>query len=90
MEVYPLRQGTILLMSAAGKVLVGLGVLMIVVGILLIGLERAGIRSWRLPGDIVVQRDGFHFYFPLGTSLLISILLTLLLTFLAWLSMRGR
>jgi hypothetical protein len=77
-------------MSAIGKVLLGLGAVLVVVGLMLIGLERLGVRGWRLPGDIVIQRDGFSFYFPLGTSILISIVLTLLLTFWAWLSARGR
>ncbi len=77
-------------MSAVGKVLLGLGVVLMAVGLLLIGLERLGVRGWRMPGDIAIQRDGFQFYFPLGTSILISILLTLLLTFWAWLSARGR
>jgi hypothetical protein len=77
-------------MSAIGKILVGTGALLMIVGLLLIGLERVGVRSWRLPGDIAIQRDGFSFYLPLGTSLLISLLLTLLLTFWAWLSTRGR
>lgn len=77
-------------MSSAGKVLLGLGAVLILVGLLLIGLERLGVRGWRMPGDIAIQRDGFQFYFPLGTSILISIILTLLLTFWAWLSARGR
>lgn len=77
-------------MSAAGKVLLGLGAVLILAGLLLIGLERLGVRGWRMPGDIAIQRDGFQFYFPLGTSILISIILTLLLTFWAWLSARGR
>jgi hypothetical protein len=77
-------------MSGVGKVLIGLGVLLVVVGVLLMALERAGVRQWRMPGDIVIHRDGFHFYFPLGTSLLISLILTLLLTFLAWLASRAR
>ncbi|MCS7209398.1 MAG: DUF2905 domain-containing protein [Fimbriimonadales bacterium] len=77
-------------MSAVGKVLVGLGTVLVLVGLLLIGLERLGVRGWRMPGDIAIQRDGFQFYFPLGTSILISIILTLLLTFWAWLSTRGR
>ncbi|MCS6920201.1 MAG: DUF2905 domain-containing protein [Fimbriimonadales bacterium] len=77
-------------MSSAGKVLLGLGAVLILVGLLLIGLDRLGVRGWRMPGDIAVQRDGFQFYFPLGTSILISIILTLLLTFWAWLSARGR
>lgn len=77
-------------MSSAGKVLLGLGAVLILVGLLLIGLDRLGVRGWRMPGDIAIQRDGFQFYFPLGTSILISIILTLLLTFWAWLSARGR
>jgi hypothetical protein len=77
-------------MGSAGKILLGLGAVLIVVGLLLIGLERLGIRSWRMPGDIAIHRDGFHFYFPLGTSILLSIILTLLLTFWAWLTARGR
>ncbi|MDM7461489.1 MAG: DUF2905 domain-containing protein [bacterium] len=77
-------------MGTVGKVLLGLGVMLMVVGLLLIGLERLGVRSWRMPGDIAIQRDGFQLYFPLGTSILISMILTLLLTFWAWLSARGR
>lgn len=77
-------------MSAAGKVLLGLGAFLILIGLLLIGLERLGVRGWRMPGDIAIHRDGFHFYFPLGTSILISIILTLLITFWAWLTARGR
>ena len=77
-------------MGSVGKVLVGLGILLMLMGLLLIGLERVGIRQWRMPGDIVIHRDGFHFYFPLGTSILISLILTLLLTFLAWIAGRAR
>ncbi|MGQ9656958.1 MAG: DUF2905 domain-containing protein [Fimbriimonadales bacterium] len=77
-------------MGAIGKVLLGLGAVLMGIGLLLIALERLGVRGWRLPGDIVIQRDGFSFYFPLGTSLLISLVLTLLLTFWAWLAARGR
>ncbi|GIV07292.1 MAG: hypothetical protein KatS3mg017_0494 [Fimbriimonadales bacterium] len=77
-------------MNTAGKVLLGLGAVLILVGLLLMGLDRLGVRGWRMPGDIAIQRDGFQFYFPLGTSILLSIILTLLLTFWAWLSARGR
>jgi hypothetical protein len=77
-------------MGSVGKALIGLGILLALVGVLLVALERVGIRQWRLPGDIVIHRDGSHFYFPLGTSLLISLILTLLLTFVAWLTGRAR
>ena len=42
--------------------------------------ERLGV-SWlgRLPGDIVIQRDGFTFYLPIATSILVSVVLSLIL-----------
>jgi hypothetical protein len=55
---------------AAGAVLAGLGVIL-----LLVGRVPAGVR---LPGDVVVRRGNFTFYFPLATSILLSLLLTLL------------
>jgi hypothetical protein len=58
-----------------GKFLVILGTVIIaLVGLLLL----PGKVSWlgRLPGDIIVQKKNFTFYFPLATSILLSILLT--------------
>lgn len=69
-------------LGALGKVLVLLGVILAVVG----GLLMMGAKiPWlgRLPGDILIQRRHFTFYFPLATSLLLSVLLTLLLWFLS-------
>ena len=40
-----------------------------------------GLPFGRLPGDIVVKRGNFSFYFPLATSILLSIILTLLFAF---------
>jgi Protein of unknown function (DUF2905) len=62
----------------------GLGKLLIVAGLALAGLGLllllAGRVPWlgRLPGDILVRREGFTFYFPLTTSILVSVVLTLL------------
>jgi uncharacterized membrane protein YadS len=58
---------------------------LIVVGVVLLGLGVAWpVLSWlglgHLPGDISVQRPGFRFYAPLGTGLLISIVLSIGLT----------
>jgi hypothetical protein len=53
------------------------GAVLLLVGALL----SAGARlPWlgRLPGDIVIERDNFRFYFPLATSILISIIVTML------------
>jgi len=61
-----------------GKILVGFGLLIALTGVVLVLVGRV---SWigRLPGDIHIQRGNFTFYFPLATSLLLSVALTLLL-----------
>ena len=60
-----------------GKMLIIFGVAAIVIGGILM---LSGKVPWlgRLPGDILVQKKNFTFYFPLATSILISILLTLI------------
>lgn len=71
-------------LEAMGRVLLVAGGILVMVGVLLLlagrvpGLPLLG----RLPGDILVQRGNFSFYFPLATSIVISILLTLVLNFL--------
>ena len=62
-----------------GRALVLLGALLIVVGLLFILGERLPVRFGRLPGDIVIRGKHSVFYFPLVTSLLISVLLSLVL-----------
>lgn len=66
-------------LGALGKMLIFLGVLIIVIGLLLLVGEKI---PWvgRLPGDILIKREKFTFYFPLATSIIISIILTLLFT----------
>ena len=66
--------------SPVGAALMLLGVALVIVG----ALFWSGAMSWfgRLPGDIRVERPGFRFYAPLGSMLLISIVLTLLMSFL--------
>ena len=61
-----------------GKILVGLGLVIVAVGVILTLGSRI---PWlgRLPGDIHVQRGNWSFYFPLATSLVVSVLLTLFL-----------
>jgi len=63
-----------------GKMLVLLGIILAVIGGLIL---LAGKVSWigRLPGDILIQKKNVTFYFPLATSILVSIALT----FLFWL-----
>jgi hypothetical protein len=65
--------------AALGKLLLGLAAILAVAGVLLILAERVpGLRIGRLPGDISVERDRFRFYFPLGTSIVLSLVLSLL------------
>ncbi len=65
-------------MSDLGKLLVLAGVVLIAVGALLMLGGKIPFLG-RLPGDIVVERPGFTLYFPLGTSILLSIVLSLIL-----------
>jgi len=59
--------------------LLGVGALLALVGVLLILAERfPGLRIGRLPGDVAIERERWRFYFPLGTSILISVVLSLL------------
>jgi len=62
-----------------GKMLILLGVFIILVGLFLLIGEKI---PWvgRLPGDIIIRKKNFTFYFPIVTSILISIILTLLFT----------
>ncbi len=64
-------------MSGLGKALIALGLLMVLAGLLLVFPGRI---PWlgRLPGDICIRKGSFTFYFPLATSILISLLLSLL------------
>jgi len=60
-----------------GKVLIGFGLLIVILGVVML---VAGRVPWlgRLPGDIYIRRGDWAFYFPLATSLVVSVLLTLI------------
>lgn len=60
-----------------GRLLIVLGGLLLLAGIVLTLAGRLGVG--RLPGDIVYRRGNFSFYFPLMTSILLSVVLSLLL-----------
>jgi hypothetical protein len=66
--------------GSTGKVLVLVGGVVLLVGALLLLMERVPwLKIGRLPGDFSFERNGVRFYFPLATSLLISIILSLVL-----------
>jgi hypothetical protein len=59
------------------RILIGLGLLLVLVGLLWPVLAKLGFG--RLPGDVLIQRDGFSLYVPLATSILVSLILSLVL-----------
>jgi len=65
-------------MQEIGKTLIIFGVILIGVGLLLTLFNKIPFLG-KLPGDILIQKKNFTFYFPLATSLLISIFLSLIL-----------
>jgi hypothetical protein len=80
-----------------GKALIVTGGLLALAGLVILLIEKGAgpggplgewLGQWlgwfgKLPGDISVKRDGFSFYFPLTTSILISIVLSLLVYFMS-------
>jgi hypothetical protein len=66
-------------MSDLGKMLVLAGAVVIVAGIALMLVGKANIPLGRLPGDIVYRGKNTTFYFPLATSILISVVLSVVL-----------
>lgn len=63
-------------LSGLGRSLISIGVVVALLGVVLLFLERFGIP--RLPGDIVIRRGNWTFYFPIATSILLSVVLSLL------------
>ena len=68
--------------SFFGKTLIVLGLVLVAVGAVFMLAGKVPFIG-KLPGDIIVRKKNFTFYFPLATSLLISLLLSLLLWFLS-------
>jgi len=67
-----------------GRAFIAIGIVLVVVGLVLTFGEKLPVRLGRLPGDIVVRGKNTTFYFPLVTSLLLSVLLS----FVMWLFSR--
>ena len=68
-------------MGDMAKSLIVMGFMLILIGAAL-GLVSKWPLVGKLPGDILIKKENFTFYFPLGTSLLLSLLLSLILMFL--------
>ena len=80
--------------ATLGKILIGIGLGIIALGVLLAVVDRVpglgNAFSWlgKLPGDISIKRENFSFYFPIATSIVLSILLSLLFYLIGWLFRR--
>lgn len=67
-------------LGSLGRMLLAVGAVVALLGVLLILAERfPGLRIGRLPGDVAIERDRWRFYFPLGTSILLSVVVSLVL-----------
>ena len=67
-------------LGSLGRMLLALGAALALLGVLLLVAERfPGLRIGRLPGDVSIERERWRLYFPLGTSIALSILLSLVL-----------
>jgi len=80
--------------GSLGKLFIGIGTVIAVLGVLLLLADRmpglGNVFGWfgKLPGDISIKRENFSFYFPLGTSVILSIALSLLFYLLSWIFRR--
>ncbi len=68
-------------MIGFGKILIFLGIILVFIGILFV---FSGKIPWlgKLPGDIYIKKENFVFYFPLATSILLSIILSIVMLFM--------
>jgi hypothetical protein len=64
-------------MGDLGRLLIFAGVTLLLVGALFLALGRANLPVGRLPGDVVYRGKNTVFYFPIATSILLSVVLTL-------------
>jgi hypothetical protein len=71
-------------LAQLGRVLVLIGAVILGFGVLLVLSDRVALIG-RLPGDITLRGDGWTIYAPLATSIVLSVLLTAVLSLVAWL-----
>lgn len=72
-------------MTEMGRLLVVLGIALILIGGIIMLLGRTGLPLGRLPGDIVYRSKSSTFYFPVASSILISVVLSIVLALVGWL-----
>jgi len=65
-------------LTTIGKFLITIGLILVGAGLVIFLFSKTGL-TWRLPGDIFVQRKNLIFYFPIVTMLVLSVVLTIIL-----------
>ncbi len=70
-------------MAEMGRILVVLGIALVVIGGIVMLLGRTGLPLGRLPGDILYRGKNTTFYFPLATSIVLSVVLSVILFLLS-------
>jgi len=76
--------------TTIGKIMIGTGLMIAGLGAVLVAADRipglSNIFSWlgKLPGDISIKKDNISFYFPIATSILLSVILSLLFYLVGW------
>lgn len=65
------------IMAPFGRIFLTIGIVLVVIGVVFMVGEKFGLG--KLPGDIFIQKGNFTFFFPIVSSIIISIILTLLL-----------
>lgn len=71
--------------STVGKWIIFVGLVVVALGIVIWVVSKLGFPVGKLPGDINVQKEKIRFYFPLATSLILSLILTILVNLIVWL-----
>ena len=74
-------------LAPLGRVLIVVGIVIAVLGVLVVLGDRVPFLG-RLPGDVTLRGDGWTVYAPLATSIVLSVLLTGMLSLVAWLGRR--
>ena len=65
-------------MADIGKSIIYIGIMIVIIGIVILFSDRLPFNLGKLPGDISYKKENFSFYFPITTSIIVSIVLSLL------------
>ncbi len=66
------------------KILIFSGLCILLIGLIGLGLSKTGINLGKLPGDIYIKKEKFGAYFPIVTSIIVSIFLTIIINLFFW------